>query len=68
MIIGYSGNLFNWFFVIIFSLYIAHDFSVAQMYPKTIDNAVDSALDIYLDIINLFIRILSIIARSKNND
>ena len=31
------------------------------MYPKTLDNAVDSALDIYLDVINLFLRILRIL-------
>lgn len=63
---GYSGNLFNWIFVVIFSLYIGYDWQKAQMFPKTADNAIDSALDLYLDIINLFIRLLSII--SKNRD
>lgn len=60
LLLGYGGNLFNWFFVILFSLYIAYDYAKAQEYPKTIDNAIDSAIDIYLDIINLFIRLLSI--------
>ena len=45
----------------IFSLYIGYDFYKAQQYPKTVDNAVDSALDIYLDVINLFLRILRIL-------
>lgn len=63
MLLGYSGNIFNWIFVIIFSLYIGYDWHKAQMYPKTLDNAVDSALDLYLDIINLFIRLLDIIKR-----
>ena len=46
----------------IFSLYIGYDYWKAQQYPMTVDNAVDSALDIYLDVINLFLRILRIIA------
>lgn len=52
---------------VIFSLYIGYDYWKAQQYPKTIDNAVDSALDIYLDIINLFLRILSILSNSKSS-
>ena len=49
--------------VLIFSLYIGYDYAVAQRYPKTADNAIDSSIDIYLDIINLFVRILSIISK-----
>ena len=64
-IFGYRGMLFDWLFVIIFSGYIGYDVARSQAFPKTLDNAVDSALDIYLDIINLFIRLLSIL--SKNN-
>ena len=60
MLLGYAGNIFNWFFVIIFSLYVGYDWMKAQAYPKTVDNAIDSSLDIYLDIINLFIRLLAI--------
>ena len=66
MLLGYGGNVFNWAFVIIFSLYIGFDWSRAQVYPKTLDNAVDSAIDLYLDIINIFIRILSIMSRSDD--
>lgn len=64
-LLGYRGMLFDWLFVIIFSGYIGYDIAKSQAFPKTLDNAVDSALDIYLDIINLFIRLLSIL--SKNN-
>ncbi len=59
---GYSGNLFSLLFVIVFSLYIGYDWCKAQAYPKTLDNAIDSACDLYLDIINLFLRLLSIFA------
>lgn len=62
-LLGYRGAIFDWLFVIIFSGYIGYDISRAQIFPKTMDNAVDCALDIYLDIINLFIRILSLLSR-----
>ncbi len=59
----YHGALFDWLFVILFSGYVGYDVAKSQAYPKTLDNAIDSALDIYLDVINLFIRILSILGR-----
>jgi FtsH-binding integral membrane protein len=65
MLCGYGGDLFNWLFVIIFSLYIGYDWSKAQMYPKTVDNAIDSAVDLYLDLINLFLRLLELLSRRK---
>lgn len=62
-LLGYRGSAFDWLFVMVFSGYIGWDIAKSQQYPKTVDNAVDCALDIYLDIINLFIRILSILSR-----
>ncbi len=62
-LLGYRGELFDWIFVVLFSGYLGYDIAKSQAYPKTLDNAVDSALDIYLDIINLFIRLLSILGR-----
>ena len=47
----------------IFSLYIAYDYARAQSIPKTMDNAVDVCIALYLDIINLFIRLASILSR-----
>ncbi len=66
ILFGYGGDIFNWLFVVLFSLYIGYDWQKAQMYPKTLDNAIDSALDLYLDIINLFIRLLQIFGRSDD--
>ncbi len=64
-----AQNIFSWIGAAIFSLYIGYDYWKSQEYPKTLDNAVDSALDIYLDIINLFLRILEILGNknSKRN-
>lgn len=56
---------FDLIFVIIFSLYIGYDWQKAQAYPPTLDNAVDSAADIYVDIVNLFIRLLAIFGRER---
>ena len=53
--------------VLIFCGYVGFDWARAQHYPKTLDNAIDCAADIYVDIVNLFIRILSIISKSKKN-
>ena len=63
LLLGYGGNAFNWIFVVIFSLYIGYDWYRAQQFPKSLDNAIDCVLDLYLDIINLFLRILQLLSR-----
>lgn len=66
MLFGYTGDLFNWLFVIIFSFYVGYDWVKAQSLEYTVDNAVDSAVSIYLDIINLFLRLLEIMAKKDD--
>lgn len=51
----------------IFSLYIAYDMYRASEIAKTVDNAIDLSVDLYLDIINLFLNILKIMGSSKSN-
>ena len=65
--------LFNRSFVLtnviataIFCLYIGFDWARAQQRPCTADNAIDSACALYLDIINLALRILSARSRRRN--
>ena len=48
----------DWIVALLFCGYIGYDWSKAQEKQKTLDNAVDSAVDLYLDIINLFVRLL----------
>lgn len=64
-LLGFYGNAISWIFVIIFALYLGYDLQRAQMYPKTLDNAIDSALDLYLDIINIFLRLLRVLGRGR---
>lgn len=66
LLLGFAVGWIDFIVVGIFTLYVGFDWSRAQAYPKTIDNAVDSAIDIYMDIINLFVRILSILSRHDN--
>lgn len=44
----------------IFSLYIGYDMYRANHIPKTLDNAIDISVDLYLDIVNLFLYLLRI--------
>ena len=62
-----SQSFLAWIGAALFSGYIGYDFWRAQQFPKTLDNAVDCAVDIYLDIINLFLRILRILGGSRSS-
>lgn len=53
---------------ILFSLYIIYDWNRSLRLTRTLDNAVDCALAIYLDIINLFLVILRIRGGSGSDD
>ncbi len=66
LIMGMDSTIFDYIIVAIFCGYIGYDWVKAQDYVPTVDNAVDSAADIYVDIVNLFIRLLSIIAKNRD--
>ncbi len=65
-IFGFYSNVYSYIAAAIFSLYIGFDVWRSQQYPKTADNAVDCALDIYMDIINLFLRLVEILGRKSD--
>lgn len=52
----------------IFSLYIGYDMYRAYQVPRTLNNAIDISIDLYLDILNLFLTLLRIMGSSKNDD
>ncbi|WP_282111241.1 Bax inhibitor-1 family protein [Shewanella algicola] len=56
-------GILDWIVALIFCGYIGYDWARANAIPKTVDNAVDSAAALYMDIINLFLRILRILGR-----
>jgi FtsH-binding integral membrane protein len=58
-------DIIDWIVVVIFCGYVGVDWGRANQIPKTIDNAIDSAAALYMDIINLFLRILRILGRRR---
>ena len=60
-----DNGIIDWIVVLIFCGYIGYDWGRANSIPKTVDNAVDSADSLYIDIINLFLRILRIMGRRR---
>ncbi len=65
MIFGWSHGATDWVVAAIFCGYIGYDWGRANAIPKTLDNAIDSAAALYMDIINLFLRILRIMGRRR---
>ena len=66
LIFRVRSPIFEWVFVAIFSLYIGYDWARANTCARTVDNAIDLAANLYLDIINLFLRILEIMSKNKD--
>ncbi len=60
-----SGIAYAWLGAGIFSMYIGYDWARANTCARTVDNAIDLSASLYLDIINLFLRVLSIMGRRK---
>lgn len=63
LVLGKDFAMIDYVVVLLFSGYIGYDWAKANAYPRTVNNAIDSAVDLYMDIINVFIRILSILNR-----
>ncbi len=64
MLFGVARPTFwDYLVALIFCGYIGYDWAEAQKGPHTADAAVDACVGLYLDIINLFLRILSISSR-----
>lgn len=59
-------TLWDWVGVLLFSAYIIFDMNRAMRVPATVDNAIDCALALYLDIVNLFIRLLQLRGQKKS--
>ena len=66
LVLGLPMTIIDYAVALIFCGYIGLDWHRAQQFPKTMDNAVASAADIYLDVVNLFVRILSITGKRRN--
>ena len=65
-LLGIHHGILDWVVAVIFCGYIGFDWARANAIPKTADNAVDSAAALYMDIINLFLRILRIMGGRRS--
>lgn len=63
-----TPSLWDFVVALIFCGYIGYDWAESQEKVHTLDNAIDSVVGIYLDIINLFLRLLSSSSKSSKND
>ena len=63
---GRTYRIYEWLGAGIFSLYIGYDWARANTCARTLDNAIDLSASLYLDIINLFLRVLEILGRNQN--
>jgi FtsH-binding integral membrane protein len=65
--IGNTMTLWDWAGVTLFSFFVVYDLNRAMRIPYTMKNAIDSAVAIYLDFANLFIRLLSLLGDADND-
>lgn len=54
--------------VLLFSAYVIYDLNRAMALRRTHDNAIDVAVAVYLDFINIFLHLLRLMGESSNND
>jgi hypothetical protein len=66
LIFGVRQEWTSWIAATLFSLYLGYDIYRSQQYPKTVRNAMASALDIYMDLANIFIRLLEVLGKKDN--
>ncbi len=64
--VGIQLGIIDYVVVLIFCGYVGYDWAKANVQTKTVDNAIDSASELYVDIVNLFVRILRILARAND--
>jgi FtsH-binding integral membrane protein len=67
-LLGIHPDVLDWLIALIFCGYIGYDWGRANKIPKTTENAIECAAALYLDMINLFLRILSLLSDEKNSD
>jgi FtsH-binding integral membrane protein len=53
-----NSSQLDWIFVILFALYVGYDWTMAQEDEPKLSNAIMHAANLYLDIVNLFTRML----------
>ena len=63
LIFGLNLVYMDYIVVVVFAGFIGFDWAKAQMYPKTAKNAIECSADIFMDIIVIFMRLVSIFGK-----
>ncbi len=63
LLLGIGTGWIDYLVIAIFSMYLGFDWAIANQCPTTARNAILSATQIYLDIVNIFIRLLAILGK-----
>lgn len=58
-------GILDWAVLILFCLIMVYDLNMARRLDKTMNNAIDVAVNVFLNFANIFIRILSIMGQKK---
>lgn len=61
-----ATTLFDWIGIILFGGYTIYDMNRAMQVERTVDNSIDIALAVYLDFINLFVRLLELMGKKAD--
>lgn len=65
-IFGVSPAIIDVIAIGIFTVYIGYDWQKGLEYPKTLKFAIITTISIYLDLINIFIRLVSLTSKNSN--
>ena len=62
---GRGYMVYEWIGTAIFSLFIGYDWARANTCARTLNNAIDLSASLYLDIVNVFLRVLENMSKNK---
>lgn len=65
--IGGALTALDWVGVLLFSGLVIFDLNRAMRLPRTLDNSIDAAAAVFLDFINIFIRLLALTGQESND-
>jgi FtsH-binding integral membrane protein len=58
-------TLLDWAVLILFCAIMVYDLNRAKRLSRTLDNAIDVAVNVFLNFANIFIRVLAIMGKKK---
>jgi FtsH-binding integral membrane protein len=63
---GGALKLLDWLGIVLFSAFVVFDLNRAMRLPRTANNMVDSAASVFMDFVNIFIRLLALTGQTKD--